>query len=220
MFMCGPKPTVPSAPRRPPINPTTKSTNRLTEAALARVAEGLRASVEQIKAIPPGRERRGRHDDITVLVLFFEETRRVGGWVGRWCSGLVWFGVGEWVSGWGVVLWFGFVWIGLCIGGVGGRVDWIVYVWVGRCTVHARIFYSISSTTSFHTHAPASLFYSSKTSTTGGLPPARDPRIRGGGGGGRGRLAARGRVRRRGGGGELLADFVCVGDGRGFLSNL
>lgn len=57
---------------------TTTNYNSLTEAALARVAQELHATVDQVRRLPPGRERRGRHDDITVVVLFFEEERQVG----------------------------------------------------------------------------------------------------------------------------------------------
>ncbi len=62
------------APTHPDPHPPTS----LIEATLARVAEELQASVEQVKALAPGRERRGRHDDVTVVVVFFEEERLVG----------------------------------------------------------------------------------------------------------------------------------------------
>ena len=170
-------------PSKPPQLPPKKiNTNSLTEAALTRVAEELRASVEQVKAIPPGRERRGRHDDITVVVLFFEETRRVGG---VWCCGLVLFGLdcvlGEWVGGCCVVVCFGLDWgsglrrrggwvLGFwfvldCVGGVGGgsmhrtRTHFLFY-FIHNVIAHTRTHtYFIHSTTSSHTRISYSILF-------------------------------------------------------------
>ena len=47
----------------------------VVDAALARVADGLKMSVAELKEVKEGRERRRKHDDITVVVLFLGEER-------------------------------------------------------------------------------------------------------------------------------------------------
>lgn len=62
-------------------NPQQLCVSRLTEAVLARVAQEMNVSVDAVKSLTPGRERRNRHDDITVVVVFFEEERKVCLWI-------------------------------------------------------------------------------------------------------------------------------------------
>ena len=47
----------------------------IVDAALVRIAEGLKMSVQELKEVKEGRERRRKHDDITVVVLFLGEER-------------------------------------------------------------------------------------------------------------------------------------------------
>ena len=47
----------------------------ISNAALKRVAESMNISVEELTNVPAGKARRQRHDDITVVVIFFEEER-------------------------------------------------------------------------------------------------------------------------------------------------
>jgi pyruvate dehydrogenase phosphatase len=44
----------------------------LVEATLARAAQANRTTVAQLKALPAGSERRRKHDDTTVVVLFLD----------------------------------------------------------------------------------------------------------------------------------------------------
>ena len=46
---------------------------RLIEAALKKTAVELGVSLEKLQAMPAGPSRRNRHDDISVVVLFFSE---------------------------------------------------------------------------------------------------------------------------------------------------
>tara|TARA_B110000090_G_C13104793_1_gene339990 strand:+ start:81 stop:317 length:237 start_codon:yes stop_codon:yes gene_type:complete len=43
----------------------------LVEAALQRAAVECGMSIEQLKACPPGGQRRNRHDDTTAVVMYF-----------------------------------------------------------------------------------------------------------------------------------------------------
>ncbi len=47
----------------------------VVEAALLQAAHESGMSIDQLKALPPGRARRSRHDDITVIVHWFEDAK-------------------------------------------------------------------------------------------------------------------------------------------------
>ena len=46
---------------------------RLIDIALGRVAAEMDTDLASVKQLPQGNARRNRHDDITVVVLFFQE---------------------------------------------------------------------------------------------------------------------------------------------------